>query len=1131
MKLIRQSIGYLPSALNWGVLVLTLAVTLGSSEVTSAATLRTINLNTGYDQWAASPALIPVGGVDNEWRVVVDPTSLPPEPSGNGVSTGRPADVVIDVLWTMHPSGGPAPYQNSRWISINHFRIPSSTVPSVYQYAYYFTLPPGSISPQLTMDLNADNQITNVTLNPNTTNCVLFNGSGGEFDLPPTLHIPPFSQQNCFTSGSTVNVLVVTVKDTSDVFTGLIVAGTVTYEDCDRPAVRQIPGLQFITFFESTFATPTSPTFAISVPAQLAQLTTQIGALGLAPNNDFEGAPGEFYDVFFSNWDGTVNPNGEFVTIEAVLPVGAPFGGGLNIAAVQLNFATGPPQLANFVSSFVVLGDNAIPADVGRAVDPSTVTDTTMGNTGVSTTQRLRVTVGFPCCVPPPSGMVAWWPFDEGAGATSFQDLIGGNNATPFASPVGGAQAPQPVSGTVNGAIHFPKFGNGLSGAQVSPQGALVTVGAADFTIDAWVEFQSAPANRLHYIVNRFDTVQNMGYALYVISPGIAGNERLEFKWGDGTNVSTVQTSPPITPGQFHHVAVTFARNVSGNALDIRLYVDGAQQGQQTGNPPGLGSLANFLFLEIGQQPGTIDEPITIDELEIFNVALSLSDIQSIYNAGSAGKCKPCVQPPSGMVAWWPLDEQAGANVVYDILGFDNNGTPQPGTVGGGGPIPVAGHVGGALYFYGGPYIEVPPATNVDLANSDLTIDGWFASFLPGSPSFGGIPNWSPGQTIYDAIVDKLDPSTTPNSGYAFFVRTQATPLPFPPPTGYPVTITVDLVFALGGNIYTAQIYSGITTFPPPSGQYPPPTPPWPYGGQWLHVAVTVDRITSIGTFYLNGNPVGTFAPAAGVNNTAPLWIGQSRLPVSGFEFGLDEIEIFNRALDQSDIQSIYSAGPAGKCRTTDTTPDPFTFTDLTGVPRNTVQTSNVITVSGITAPAVIAVVGGEYELNSSGTWTSGDGTVADGDTVRVRHTSAATVSTAVHTTLTIGGVSDTFTSTTRGPDLTGVWNPVSQSCLQNKCKLKGSVRVVNQGTATAGASRLRVLLSDDAVPDPSDAVLKESKIKKLKSGHGKTSKVKVTLPLGITASGKYLFAVIDTLNLVVETDETNNTPMTGPIP
>ena len=275
-------------------------------------------------------------------------------------------------------------------------------------------------------------------------------------------------------------------------------------------------------------------------------------------------------------------------------------------------------------------------------------------------------------CVFPPSGMVAWWPFNETAGATSLQDIIGGNNATLFASQLGAAQGPQPVPGMAGGAMNFPKLGNGLSGARVGPQGALATVGAADFTIDAWVQVPPAPANRLHYIVNKFDTGQNRGYALYIVSPGVAGSERLEFKWGDGTNVSTVQTISNLTTGQWHHVAVTFARNVGGFALDIRLYVDGVQQGQQTGNPPGLGSLVNFVFLEIGWQPGTLDEPITIDELEIFNRALRQSEIQSIVNAGSAGKCKGMPLPTGpthivgGGAACFPLAQPPGAFPVVN---------------------------------------------------------------------------------------------------------------------------------------------------------------------------------------------------------------------------------------------------------------------------------------------------------------------------------------------------------------------------------------------------------------------------------------------------------------------------------
>ena len=102
-----------------------------------------------------------------------------------------------------------------------------------------------------------------------------------------------------------------------------------------------------------------------------------------------------------------------------------------------------------------------------------------------------------------------------------------------------------------------------------------------------------------------------------------------------------------------------------------------------------------------------------------------------------------------------------------------------------------------------------------------------------------------------------------------------------------------------------------------------------------------------------------------------------------------------------------------------DTTPDAFVFTDLTNVGPSTQVTSNSISVSGINNTTAISITGGEYEKNGSGTWTSGAGTVVNGNTVRVRHTSAATNPTAINTVLTIGGVSDTFTTTTGAPDTT----------------------------------------------------------------------------------------------------------------
>ena len=97
-----------------------------------------------------------------------------------------------------------------------------------------------------------------------------------------------------------------------------------------------------------------------------------------------------------------------------------------------------------------------------------------------------------------------------------------------------------------------------------------------------------------------------------------------------------------------------------------------------------------------------------------------------------------------------------------------------------------------------------------------------------------------------------------------------------------------------------------------------------------------------------------------------------------------------------------------------DTVPDAFHFTDKTDVALNTEYKSNAITVSGINAATAISIVGGTYAING-GTYTSASSTVSLGNTVKVRKVSSSSYSTTKSATLTIGGVSDTFSVTTLG--------------------------------------------------------------------------------------------------------------------
>lgn len=154
--------------------------------------------------------------------------------------------------------------------------------------------------------------------------------------------------------------------------------------------IRQLPNLQTITFWEVTGGV-NPHTFGVSNSSMTARRADPLGST----NYDFYGVSGmEFYDVFYSDADGSFNNvDGEYVTVEAVWPQSSG-GGGLNIAEVTLDYVGGTKEYASFVASYVALGNNSVPASVTYAVDGNLNTCTTMGNT-VGQSQRLRITLGF----------------------------------------------------------------------------------------------------------------------------------------------------------------------------------------------------------------------------------------------------------------------------------------------------------------------------------------------------------------------------------------------------------------------------------------------------------------------------------------------------------------------------------------------------------------------------------------------------------------------------------------------------------------------------------------------------------------------------------------------------------------
>jgi len=144
-------------------------------------------------------------------------------------------------------------------------------------------------------------------------------------------------------------------------------------------------------------------------------------------------------------------------------------------------------------------------------------------------------------------------------------------------------------------------------------------------------------------------------------------------------------------------------------------------------------------------------------------------------------------------------------------------------------------------------------------------------------------------------------------------------------------------------------------------------------------------------------------------NVTLPTTTGASAAIAVTLRKGLNALRI-ERAVGASFSIASFSFTLVG-----DTTPDAFSFAPKTGVATGSTVVSDPATINGLTAAAAITVTGGEYSVGCSGTFTGAAGTIANGQTVCVRHVAAATAGAVTTTVLTVGGVSASFTSTTAG--------------------------------------------------------------------------------------------------------------------
>ena len=102
----------------------------------------------------------------------------------------------------------------------------------------------------------------------------------------------------------------------------------------------------------------------------------------------------------------------------------------------------------------------------------------------------------------------------------------------------------------------------------------------------------------------------------------------------------------------------------------------------------------------------------------IISIVLMLTLAAPVTQLSYGGaEVEECVEPPAGMVSWWPLDETSGTN-AEDIIG-GNDGEHNNG------PTFATGNVGDALEFDGvDQYVDAGSDSSLDITGP-ITIDAW----------------------------------------------------------------------------------------------------------------------------------------------------------------------------------------------------------------------------------------------------------------------------------------------------------------------------------------------------------------------------------------------------------------------
>jgi hypothetical protein len=536
---------------------------------------------------------------------------------------------------------------------------------------------------------------------------------------------------------------------------------------------------------------------------------------------------------------------------------------------------------------------------------------------------------GQTTCFTAPTGLVGLWRGDGNG-----YDSAGTNWAT-FINGVGFS------TGEVGQAFTF----DASSAAVRVPAAASLNVGTgAGLTIEAWIKPSNADLEQNLVEWNNGQGFVGAHFTLSVPSTG-GGPGSL---WGNLVDISGVthqisSTTNLVVSGVYQHVALSYNKS-TGVAT---LYLNASVVAQTN-----VGSFTPYTAsdLYVGSRPSGVFAGLfyggAIDELGLYNRELSTSEIQSIYNAGTSGKCgipAGIVVSPSNLTAF------VGNNVAFSVVAS--------------GDLPMY-----YQWLINGTTIPSATGSTLALANVQASIAGLYSVIVSNSagsltsssatltvstpppcqaPPLGLVGWWKAEGNALDSIGGNngtLENNTGFGTGvvgqaFVFNGANQWVEIPDAPALNPSTNLTLEAWVNVTGypNTDLATIVTKFSTWDMSRNQYQLETHydgvrlnfralvllPSGYGyvdgsttiqfGTWYHVAMTYDG--SFVKLYVNSALDGSVAASGTIApTTEPLRIGGPSAGPWWFKGSVDEVSLYNRALSSGEIQAIYNAGARGKC-------------------------------------------------------------------------------------------------------------------------------------------------------------------------------------------------------------------------